>query len=408
MRKFLIMVILLLIFAHISSAAPSFQLLSNPTQVGRYDVFQSTFKLNTVATNYYWPYETNPPASIPAGVGVTVEAIFTNSNTNTVITVPCFYYQDYNRTSFTIDDNPYKHESITPNGSPYWMVRFSPPELGSWHFQLKATDASGTTIYPSESGISFDCISSNNKGFVTVSPTDSRYFELSDKTPIASAGVNIRPGNTYDADIEMQNLGSNSVKLARWLISYRGSYNPFSGGDYSTNGGPQWEFSLKMSTNGGSQPGDRFSAMLEPGRRTCQSAYLETGTTYTYTGYIKASRISSAGTGSGIVPYIGNFQDTPLTGTTGWQAFSMEFTPPISGSYQIGVKNDGSAGTGYFDNVSLVAKKPSDTDWSSNYLSKGDFEFQNYMDPKESWKVDHIFQVAKDNGVYLKTVISEK
>ncbi|MHB1458148.1 MAG: hypothetical protein ACYC0V_14660 [Armatimonadota bacterium] len=401
MRKFLIIVILLLIFAHASSAAPSFQLLSSPTQVGRYEVFQSTFELNTVATNYYWPYETNPPASIPAGVGVTVEAIFTNSNTNTVITVPCFYYQDYDR---KLIGSSSTDESVIPNGTPYWMVRFSPPELGSWHFQLKATDASGTTIYPSESGISFDCISSNNKGFVTVSPTDSRYFELSDKTPIASAGVNIRPGSTYDADRLMQSLGDNSVKIVRWLMSYRGSVNPFSGGDYAVKGGPQWEFSLNISTNGGSQPGDRYSVILVPGNSTYQRIYLDAGTEYRYTGYIKASGVS----GSGIIPYIGNNQGTPVTGTTGWQTFTLSYTPSVSGIYEIGVKNDGSAGTGYFDNVSLVAKKPSDTDWSSNYLSKGDFEFQNYMDPKESWKVDHIFQAAKDNGVYLKTVISEK
>ena len=408
MRKFLILALLVFGFAYQVEAAPSFQILSTPTQVGLYEVFQSTFQLNTVATNYSWPYETNTPVSIAPGVGVSVDAVFVNSNTNTTLTVPCFYYQNYDRKLVSGDGSSFSDEAVIPNGSPCWMVRFAPPELGTWRFQLRATDASGSTIYPSGSSFQFECVSSSNKGFVKVSPTDSRYFELSNGTPIVSAGINIHLRSTFDSDKTLQNLGSNGVRLARWWISYREWQNPFSGGDNPTNGGPQWEFSLALSPNGGSSAGDRYSAVLSTGSNTCQRVYLEAGTTYKFTGYAKASSVSASGAGTGIVPYIGSTQGSAITGTTGWQAFSVTLTPSTTGSVLVGVRNNGSAGTGYFDHVSLVGKKSSDTDWSSDYLSKGDFDFQNYMDPKEAWKVDHIFQVAKDNGVYLKTVISEK
>ena len=408
MRKFLIMVILALSLTCKSNAAPSFQLLSSPTQVGRYEVFQSTFQLNTVATNYSWPYDANPPASISPGIGVTVDAIFTNSNTNTVLTVPCFFYQNYDRELISGDGSRYTDEAIMPNDTPYWMVRFAPPELGAWSFKLKATDASGTTIYPSGSGLAFNCVSSSSKGFVKVSPTDPRYFELSDGTPIVSPGINIRPGSTYDSDNILQKFGQNGVRLARWGISFRDSQNPFSGGDYSTNGGPQWDFSLALSSDGGCKSGDRYSAKLTAGKSTYQNIYLEAGVSYIYTGYVKASGVTASGAGTGIVPYIGSAQGTPLTGSTGWQSFSIAFTPYANSLYQVGVINNGSTGTGYFDDVYLSGKKPGDTAWSPNYLSKGDFDFQNYIDPRESWKIDHIFQVAKDNGVYLKTVISDK
>ena len=106
-------------------------MLSSPTQVGRYEVFQSAFQLNTVATNYSWPYDTNPPASISHGIGVTVDAIFTNSNTNAIITVPCLFYQNYDRELISGDGSAYTDEAVTPNGIPYWMVRFALPELGA-------------------------------------------------------------------------------------------------------------------------------------------------------------------------------------------------------------------------------------------------------------------------------------
>ncbi|MHB1457230.1 MAG: hypothetical protein ACYC0V_09980, partial [Armatimonadota bacterium] len=63
MSKFYVMILIVLALANHVEAAPSFQILTNPAQVGLYEVYQSTFQLNTVATNYSWPYDTSPPAS---------------------------------------------------------------------------------------------------------------------------------------------------------------------------------------------------------------------------------------------------------------------------------------------------------------------------------------------------------
>jgi hypothetical protein len=368
--------------------------------VGQYEPFQATMSIQTTATNYSWPYDPNPPASIPAGTGITVNALFSNDNWATTTTVPCFYYQGYNRSLIN------GFEAIAPSGNPSWMVRFSPLSTGTWQFVIQATDASGTTTSPAAGACEFNCVTSTSEGFLGVSPTDSRYFQLSDGTPIVSPGINAQFRSTFDADTKMQQYGSNGIKIVRWWLNYRGYQNPFSGGDSPVGGGPQWNFTLHMAAQGGHKAGDRYCAYVNSGQDTNQTVYLTAGTNYRFAGFIKTQGVIGRDLGrggTGVTPYIGSTIGSPVTGTNGWTSFSVSFNPSTSGCYKVGVRHTGTAGTGLFDDLFL-----SDGSSQANYLSKSNFDWENYMDPLEAWKADHIFQTAKDNGVYLKTVITEK
>lgn len=389
------------------NASPTITNVSCPGSVARYDKLEITFNVSTVATNYYWPYDTNTPPSIQPGVGVTVDGLFSIDNWATTITVPAFYYQDYSRRLVTGTGKLYTDEADTPVGQPHWRLRFAPTQTGTWRYKIRVTDSSGTTTYPASGDSTFTCSFSNGHGFVRVSPTDPRYFELSDGTPIVSPGVNAQFHTTYEADTLLQSYGANGVRTARWWINYREWQNPFAGGGAPVGGGAQWNFFLTLSTQGGHKSGDRYCAKLIVGKDTRQYVYLTAGVSYRFTGYIKTDAVV-APAGQGIIPYVGSAAGTAITGTCDWTAFTVNITPGNSGSYLVGVKHTGTAGTGYFDDLSLKSTTDGGATWSGEYLSKPDFEFQNYVDLKEAWKVDRIFEAAKLNGVYLKTVLTEK
>lgn len=386
--------------AHGAPAVSSVTAVSS--SVGRYDVFTIDFKVSTVAGNLYWPYDGAPPASVPSGVGVTVDGLFSKDNWATSVTVPGFYYQDY--TLQLVGSNEY----ATPVGQPHWRVRFAPTAIGTWRYRIRVQDSSGTTTYPSPGDNSFDCTASQSHGFLRTSPTDSRYFETSDGTPLFGSGVN-DPNfqTTTQADALFETYGSNGVKTVRWWMDYRGWHNPFGGGDVATSGGPQWSFSLTMSNNGGRKPGDRYSATVRPGGNTYQRVYLSSGLLYRLTGYVKTETVSGAA-GKGVWAYVGTAKSAPLTGANDWTPFSMDLIPATTAAVTVGCRNDGTSGNGYFDDFSLRRSSDGGQTWSGECLSKGDIDFENYVDLGEAWKVDRIFQSAKQHGVYLKTVISEK
>ncbi|MDH7602936.1 MAG: hypothetical protein QHI38_12385 [Armatimonadota bacterium] len=382
-------------------AAPSVTSISlSADSVGRYEIIELRASIVTVAQNPFWPYDPDPPPSIPPGVGITVDGLFSDDEWETSITVPGFLFLEYERRSTS------SGEAFIPVGKPEWRVRFAPPRVGTWRAKLRVTDASGTVIAP-ESDLVFQCVESQNHGFVKVSSRDPRYFELSDGTPLLSLGINGELKSVADAETKLTTWGANGVRIVRWWMNYRGWQNPFGGGDVATAGGPQWSFSLSMDTNGGRKPGDRYSAKLSPGRDTKQSVYLIAGRTYKFSGYIKTSDVVGSA-GQGVVPYIGNKQGGIFTGTADWTPFEVYYTPNSDMWVSVGVKHTGSGGTGYFDDLELRYSTDGGQTWSENCLLKGDIDFQNYIDLQEAYKVDLIFSLAKQNGVYLKTVIAEK
>ncbi len=137
------------------------------------------------------PYDPNPPSGVQAGIGVSVNGLFSADNWKTSITQPGFLYQPYKHTVVDGKDH------FTPSGAPVWDVRFAPQQAGNWQYRISVQDSQGLIYYPDlgQSALSFtvDPVSGNAntaRGFIEVSPTDSRYFQFEDGTPFVGVGFN--------------------------------------------------------------------------------------------------------------------------------------------------------------------------------------------------------------------------
>ncbi len=138
-------------------------------QVPRYEKFEITLTLGNSYTNPFDPDE------------VRVDGYFTSPSGVTFIQ-PGFYYQAYRLTT----NNGV--ETYTPSGDPAWKVRFSPRETGAYQYFVRVTDASGST---DTSIAAFDATSSTNRGFISVSRKNSRYFEYDNGAPFIGLGLNV-------------------------------------------------------------------------------------------------------------------------------------------------------------------------------------------------------------------------
>jgi hypothetical protein len=146
--------------------------------------------VQTSASNPDWPYDSNPPPGITPGTGITVEALFSQDHWQSSLTQPAFWFQPYVRTL-------HDRDHFTPNGAPHWAVRFAPQQTGSWEYRLHIQDAQGDDYYPAlgSPGLTFQVAAESQnvyvrKGFLRVSPADTRYFEFQDGTPFIGAGFN--------------------------------------------------------------------------------------------------------------------------------------------------------------------------------------------------------------------------
>ena len=107
---------------------------------------------------------------------------FTAPN-GTVLTVPAFYFQDYTRAN---QDN---RDSLTPSGASEWRLRFAPAQVGRYTVRVTARDKSGKQV--NWIPIPFECVASDDPGFIRRSPEDSRYFIFDDKRPYVPIGANV-------------------------------------------------------------------------------------------------------------------------------------------------------------------------------------------------------------------------
>ena len=114
--------------------------------------------------------------------------------------------------------------ALAPTGKAEWRCRFTPEIVGTWKYKIRATDAGGI----SESAVyEFYCIDSDRKGFIRVSPTDSRFFEFSDGTPFVAPLINVEEGNPFNSVAEIrqniQKMGQNGIRFVRWFPTGEGA-----------------------------------------------------------------------------------------------------------------------------------------------------------------------------------------
>ena len=130
--------------------------------VARFEKLEITFQVTgSPATRLQWPYDPAPPAGIPAGQGITVNAVFTDPLGRQFLQ-PAFYAEQF------LDEVRNNRDWHLPTGVFRWTVRFSPNRDGQWSFKLVVVDGNGTA---ESSSYAFSVTASTKRGFVRVART---------------------------------------------------------------------------------------------------------------------------------------------------------------------------------------------------------------------------------------------
>ena len=409
------------------TGVPDFNILT--TSVNVYDKFEAEFRVDTNAENPFFIYDPNPPTGLQGGTGVTVDVLFTQDGWNTIITQPAFYYQPY---AYTARDSK---DHFVPSGFPRFMVRFTPQQAGDWQLRVRMEDASGISYYPGpDQSIPFRVGSRpssayKSRGFLRVSPNDTRYFEFQDGSPFIGVGFNAGFIGTNDAAEKMRSYELYKMNFMRvWMSgsSINGSHWSSWASHHIPGDGylPGVNLDINTTYNGGD-----VSLRLDDSNPCLYTEFWQGGvpvlpdTSYTVWARVRLDGVSGpAGSGNyGFVIKQGDWlgmdcakPDTgkpiiePVTGSTGW----IE----VNGTYRSGsgehwlnnlylARQNANSGKVFIDEVRVYR---TEDPGKVNILREPYANSHMYFDNMNSAQWDQYIQLAEQHGVYLKLVIDEK
>ena len=415
-RRMIVLLGAFLLSGAAANALPSISSLSASATAELYEKFEATFDVATVATNYYWPYDPNPPANtpdhpnaVPAGVGVSVDGLFLppgESNWSNAVVQPGFYCQEY----LTDPNNPGRNLTngrswMYPASLPAWKVLYAPTKLGEWKFKIKVTDADGTA---ESQEYSFICTGSENRGFVRVSSSDSRYFETSDGKYLSLVGLGGFQTNIAQMDSDYAKMRDMGITLLRpW---WQGSWGPTALFGASGQGGDSYWNNLTYSTDY-VRDGHLVSAKLPTNNKLWATVPVKPSTSYRMTAIVKT--VVLAGTGAYGV-YLDSGQATTsnpsLHGDNDWTTISYDFTTN-STYYEltwagIGTKNI-TNGSAYVSEIS-VRENLGGGNYGCELFARSDFQAHTSFSQHVAATLDRQVELAKQYGIYLRVVVEEK
>jgi hypothetical protein len=407
------------IVVHRKNSGPSIFNVEVPaSQVNVYEKVEVGFQLSTVAQNYFYTYDTNPPPGVNPGIGVTAEGVFTTPSGETLIQ-PAFFTIDAERTG----SSGLGHFQQTSKN--YWAVRFSPREEGQYQVSIRVQDASGTQEVAAGS---FTAGKPGRPGFIQVSKDDSRYFEFSNGQLFWPNGPADGPDYSSYRDTGMNmhrqwlaGLGAYSSNFARWISSAK------------TLGNEGFDSQLSFAER---YPGHDLSQEIfyPEGRRfwigwlngAPYAPKLKPDTTYQIKARIKTRDLSNA-----VDPSV---PSGFMVKTGGWPSDTLEkdlrvkqhLIPPISqnsdwftvvvqtktnnsnpGQYLYLYLDNVSSGKVYIDQFS-IREVVGDGTLGGELIVNSKADLHAYVEPAAAAAVDYQVSQAEANGVYLKYVVFDK
>ncbi|MEM2175331.1 MAG: PKD domain-containing protein, partial [Candidatus Micrarchaeia archaeon] len=215
-----LIIIFLAPFLIVRSQTERIYLISNPpSSIGLYEKYEVKFNVNTPSKYPFFEYDLNPPPGVQPGIGVSVEGVFTNLNSGKTYRQPAFF-----TTEVLKYGNP-PSIYFVETANKYWVLRFTPRELGTYSAKITVRDSSGYSEYNLPS---FSVYQTNKKGFIKVSKSDSRYFEFDNGElyfPIGPAWWRNNSFSQYkDSGLNyvrlwLGGLGIYSTNWSRWISS---------------------------------------------------------------------------------------------------------------------------------------------------------------------------------------------
>lgn len=194
---------ILIFFFEFSSFSLQIENISYPAEVSQFKKFEIKFNIDRIYANPFDPEEVNAGAEFTSPSG---RKFF----------VPAFFTQDFD---VYLDEGIEKFRAIT---SPYWAIRFSPSETGTYAFRIEVSDTSGEAF---SQQLYFESIPSKNRGFVRVNSRNPRYFTFDNGDPYIPIGFNIcwatdnRGSFYYDYFLNrLRDAGGNWVRI--WMTHY--------------------------------------------------------------------------------------------------------------------------------------------------------------------------------------------
>jgi hypothetical protein len=402
-------------------------------QIPRYAKFELTFPVTTIATNLHLPYAASPPPGVAPGIGVTVNALFSPDNWQTVYTQPAFHYQEF------LDEIKDGQEWFYPTANYAWKVRFAPDQVGEWQYKIAAQDAGGYNETPPQS---FTVSASDAKGFIRVSPTDARYFEFEDGTYFPGLGYNMNYDHVswtnpvLDNQDNFRMMQENGIQLARiWLSQwaiYGSEWNPWSSlipglqdqylphtGIVGSQAAPGSDVSMRVTADqncmfigawkarpavkrnteyrvrirykatgitGPRLPGHPFGFVAKTG------GWLWGTNTYCY----------DPGVGTVVTPQAGQNMDAWSILEGSLNSGNSDFLP----NFYLVLENV-TAGSVFVDHV-WIEEQVGDGETGPNIVSKPWMAHHLYMEQRNAYAFDKVLALAEQYGIYLRPVVHEK
>ncbi|MFC1975669.1 LamG-like jellyroll fold domain-containing protein [Chloroflexota bacterium] len=399
-------------------------------EIPQYEKFEITFQVDTVAQSLQLPYDAAPPPGVEPDIGITIDALFTPDNWQTVYQQPAFYYQEFQ------DEIKSGKAWFYPTGNAFWKVRFAPAQAGTWQFKLAARDAGGLSETPP---VTFTVVPSANKGFVKVSEADTRYFEYDNGAYFSGLGYNMNYSQVswtnpvLDNETNFQIMSENGIQLVRiWLSQwgiYGPSWNPWNSiepsqhGQYIPYTGLNFEYTF---------PGSKVSMRVNATYNPCMfigvwkaKPAVKRNTDYRVRIRYKTTDISGprvAGNPYGFVAKTGGWlsscEDSGSgTTVTPYQDQNTSDWQILEGSLNTGnsdflanfylVMENVDVGKAYVDYV-WIEEDLGNGSYGPNIVSKPWMAHHRYMEQRNSYAFDKVLELAEQYDVYLRPVIHEK
>jgi hypothetical protein len=377
-------------------------LLEEP--VLQYDRIEFAPVVTTTASNPYLPYDLLPPPGVIPGVGATVDALYLAPGAAEWTVAPCFWYQ-------TVEEF---EGTLLPIGEAGWRCRFAPDTLGRWTYKVRAVDAVGARETPVGY---FDCIASENRGFVTVSSEDSRFFEFSDGTPFLTPLVNVEDGNPFNGlERARSNLASlGAVRFIRWFPTGEGAnYHVIPWGDDIRS---SWAFGDGGVRTDDTDAGESFS--FQPYFYSAQSLPVPPGNyTLTFRTHVTGERVIRAevvGLDSiDICSTINTLHPDCDRREEEWQGYTLNVVIPTTSTLQVAVRGlyvSGDAPSPY-DQVRDGTVRVSGIEFrrgdGPNLLIRGNPNTHLYVDQRNAALLDEILHLSEEYGIYHKLTMFHK
>ena len=232
MKKTLALYLLLLGYA-LGYAQPEVNGLTFRKTVGLFDLYEISFQMGT----YSNPYD-------PEVIHVYAEFVSPDGKT---LKVNGFYYEGY---QFSKQNDIEKAVASRDQG---WRIRFTPDQVGQWHFSLHAIDRDGTTTIDAfeSKPIGFQCLAVESaQGFIAVD--NSRFLKrdivengMQKSHAFFPCGPNVAwyeysgsassPRGIYDYEKYIDTLDGNANYIRIWLNRYQ--YLSLYGPEYTQKDG---------------------------------------------------------------------------------------------------------------------------------------------------------------------------